>query len=51
MENEKRCLTCDYYASIEEVCCNYLSEYSADFVNPYTTWCGHWTNKAEIPND
>ena len=51
MEDERKCLTCDYYSNIEEVCCHYHSEYCGGFVNPYQTWCGHWTNKTEIPNE
>lgn len=51
MENERKCLTCDYYSSIEEICCQFHSEYCDSYVNPYTTWCGYWTNKIGIPNN
>ena len=51
MSDIKECFTCEYYASIEGVCCNGDSIHRADFVRPYTT-CEQWTseNKEEAQN-
>ena len=48
MENEIKeyCSTCKYYAGHEGICCNWKSEYRADFRTPDDT-CEKWKENEE----